>query len=187
MKRLLLVTAALAALGTVALAQQGPGTPQAPGMMGPGMMGPSMMIQQMDTNGDGVVSADEMAARHQTMFRWADEDGNGTVSREEFTNRMGYGPGAQTGNTYRDQRREERRTQNFNAFDRDGDGLITEDEWAGVSPRGPMMGGLDRDGDGALSAEELEQVPQGRGTMMGPGSGMGPGMGPGGGGGGPRR
>lgn len=170
MKRILLATAALLALGTVAVAQQG--GPGAPGR-GPAYgMGPGAMMQQLDTNGDGAISAEEFAAHRQTIFDQLDTDKSGTISQDEFTATKGVGPGAQAGNTFRDQRRAQMHAQMFTTFDTNGDGVLNTEEWADHQGRGRMLGTLDTDKDGALSAEELSQMPMGRG--MGPGQGMGP-------------
>ncbi|HRO57882.1 MAG TPA: EF-hand domain-containing protein [Burkholderiaceae bacterium] len=57
-----------------------------PGMMGggsgPGMM--TMMIVMMDTNGDGALSLEEVQAVHARMFKYADSDKDGKLTREEL-------------------------------------------------------------------------------------------------------
>jgi Ca2+-binding EF-hand superfamily protein len=91
----------------------------------------------------------------------------------------------------------------FSSFDRDGDGVVTEQELAtargermapraaqGMPMRGaanaPAFSDIDLNGDGLMTADELNAFRQqrmqggpGMGRGMGPGAGMGPGMGPG--------
>jgi len=91
----------------------------------------------------------------------------------------------------------------FSSFDRDGDGVVTEQEFAtargermaaraaqGMPMRGaanaPAFSDIDLNGDGLMTADELNAFRQqrmqggpGMGPGMGPGAGMGPGMGPG--------
>ncbi len=87
----------------------------------------------------------------------------------------------------------------FSGFDRDGDGIVTEEEFdqvraerrasraaAGAPMRGaanaPSFNDFDLNGDGRLAPEEFASVQQSR-RQGGPGMGMGPGYGRGGGGG----
>jgi hypothetical protein len=89
----------------------------------------------------------------------------------------------------------------FSSFDRDGDGVVTEQELAtargermaaraaqGMPMRGaanaPAFSDIDLNGDGLMTADELNAFRQqrmqggpGMGPGMGPGAGMGPGMG----------
>lgn len=89
----------------------------------------------------------------------------------------------------------------FSGFDRDGDGVVTEQEFAtvrgermaaraaqGMPMRGaanaPAFSDIDLNGDGLMTADELNAFRQqrmqrgpGMGPGMGPGAGMGPGMG----------
>ncbi len=41
-------------------------------------------MKKIDTNGDGAISADEHKAFAEGMFKSADKDGNGSVSRQEL-------------------------------------------------------------------------------------------------------
>lgn len=187
MKRILLATAVLVGAAGIALAQQsaptfGPGS-------GPGAMGPQYraerMLQRFDTNGDGTISQEEIAAYRTTRFTTADTDGDGVLSRDEYL-ALPRGSGAVQGMPQRDQWRDQMRARHFTALDRDGDGTVSRDEWAAQPMGYGRLAATDTDRDGTLSAEELAQMPYGgpaQGRMgAGPGmgrGGMGPGMGPG--------
>jgi len=87
----------------------------------------------------------------------------------------------------------------FDGFDRNGDGVITSDEFSavrsermaaraeqGMPMRGvanaPAFADFDQDGDGQIAPQEFrdfQQQRRGMGPGMDPGGGMGPGMGPG--------
>lgn len=53
---------------------------------GPRGPNPEQMIERLDTDGDGLLSAEELAAapQNQTMFQRLDADGDGAISEEEF-------------------------------------------------------------------------------------------------------
>jgi hypothetical protein len=134
MKRNTMIGAALAALlvaaGGVAIAQsagEGPGPGQgmmqgAGPMMGDGPMGdgPMMgrggrgqglmvMFAEIDANGDGSVTVEEVEAHRAARFAAIDADGNGNVSRQEFMDHASAQAGERAGTM-------------FDRFDADGDG-----------------------------------------------------------------
>ncbi len=89
------------------------------GQMGGGMGGQGAMMgalaEKFDTNGDGVVTADEARAGLKAQLEKYDADGNGTLSLDEFQK------------LYADLTRE-RMVDRFQALDNDGNGQVTEDE-----------------------------------------------------------
>ncbi len=129
-------------------------------------------FDQLDRNGDQSVDRDEyLAGKRSRMpdFSFADNDGNGFLSREEMATmlqamrkkRQGSGQGRMGGTP-----------PTFSDFDRDGNGILTESEF--IEARGerirqraeqgkPMRGtknimefsGIDRNGDGGVTADEF--------------------------------
>lgn len=139
------------ALGT-ASAQQPPGPGPGPGMMmGPGGgMGPGMRMMRVDLDQNGVITADEAAAWHESAFAAMDEDGDEAVTREEFLAvQMGAGPG--TGP--RAAMREQRRVQMFTMIDGNSDGKLSLEEFLGQGEA--TFAAADRDGDGKVTAWEF--------------------------------
>jgi Ca2+-binding EF-hand superfamily protein len=55
----------------------------------PGASVRAQRFEQIDVDGDGVISRDELEELHQVMFRAFDDDGDGLVSIEEFGRQMG--------------------------------------------------------------------------------------------------
>lgn len=136
--------------GATASAQQGQGPGQGM-MMGPGGgMGPGMRMMRVDLDQDGVITADEAAAWHESVFAAMDEDGDEVVTREEFMAvPMGMGPGTGPRAAMREQRRAER----FTLLDGDSDGKLTLDEF--LAQAEATFAAADRDGDGKVSAWEF--------------------------------
>jgi len=132
-----------------------------PGMQGQGMPGPGMMgnmgnrFQMMekrfelhDLNGDGAVSQAEIDQFRQDRLKTYDENKNGKLELSEFEKLWL--------NSKRD-----RMVDRFQAFDDDGDGSVTEDEFR--SPMGRMITRHDRNGDGKVTLNEMTQHPRGWG------------------------
>ena len=112
-----------------------------------------------DTNGDGVISAEEItaarAASKADMLAQFDTDGNGELSRTE-----------------RRAMRDARYDAMLLEFDADGDGELSRDEKraAKEARRASVQTMLDVNGDGEVSAEESagwEQVKEERGDKGG--------------------
>lgn len=102
---------------------------------------------QMDADGDGRVTAQEIEAFRTARFAAMDADGDGQVSRQEFMDHAS----AQAA---------ERAGAQFDRFDADGDGLLSRDAIEARRGAGPdaarMIARLDGDGDGAVTLAELE-------------------------------
>lgn len=93
-------------------------------MPGPGFMG--TMVQKFDTNGDGVVSPDELRNGLQGDLKKYDANGDGTLSLDEFAT------------FYADITRTAM-VRHFQAFDADGDGKITASEFTAPADRMGQM------------------------------------------------
>jgi Ca2+-binding EF-hand superfamily protein len=131
--------------------------------MGPGM-GHHMMkpeggfMMMMDENQDQAVSREEFENRQNARFKEADENGDGKVSHEEFTEFL---------EEERERRREMREQHMFNRLDSDGDGVISKEETSAHSQQ--MFGRMDQNGDGKIDAADRP----GNGKWKGRGDGMG--------------
>ena len=133
-KRLTIGAAALALLGGTASAQGGPGD------------GPKMgrftdrAFERLDSNGDGVISEDEMETRRADRFDFADDNNDGEITKEEFSSAA-------------QRRREEMRNRRFSEADTDGSGGISLEEFTAQAAE--RFAEMDKNGDGQLSAEEM--------------------------------
>lgn len=106
-----------------------------------GRGGPAMFMDlfgQVDADGDGAVTQDEIDAFRTAKIGAADTSGDGALSIEEFET------------LYREFTRA-RMVDAFQSLDADGDGTITEAE---IDNRvGFIVDRLDRDGDGVLTLQ----------------------------------
>lgn len=112
-------------------------------------MGPMMPeFSEVDTNSDGKLSQDEMAAHAKARFDAADTDGNGKLSAAEM---------AAAKKKQQDDRRVRKMTKMIERLDADKDGELSFDEMPGQKTRAEQMfSRIDKDGDGAISKEEME-------------------------------
>ncbi|MGV0036576.1 MAG: EF-hand domain-containing protein [Candidatus Azotimanducaceae bacterium WSBS_2022_MAG_OTU7] len=160
-----------------------------------GAMGQSMdrMMEELDTDGDEMISAEEFhQLRDQSTVErteaWMerikriDANSDGVVTMDEIqlgqtetSTRMhkffdgvdGDGDGSMTG--------KEARAAAFGFIDKDGDGYLTKAELHNAKPSGrimgrptdQMMGKFDTDDDGMISAEEFNLLDQDRNIMEG--------------------
>ncbi len=124
-------------LGTAAFADRG-----GPGGMG-GMFMQMPAFEEVDANGDGKITPEEIDAHRTARAAALDANGDGGISLEELT-------AAEAAKAA------ERAQRMMAARDADGDGVLTAAEM--MLPPAPdrMFERLDSDGDGALSREEIE-------------------------------
>lgn len=114
--------------------------------MGPGHRPPS--FEQLDANGDGKLTPEEIKRHMQARFAEADADGDGKITRQEMSDRIA---------ARQAERRERMLDRMFNWRDLDGDGALSMDEMR--DGRGlEMFARADEDGDGAVSREEFERM-----------------------------
>lgn len=134
-----------AALSTAALAR-GPGDGMM-GMMGGGEMGPMADFATLDSDGDGKVTPQELAAARAARIAGLDANGDGKLSEDEIVaHRMAQ----------MQARAAEMAKAMIAARDADGDGLLSVEEMAAPAMPARMFQRLDADGDGAISAAEME-------------------------------
>ena len=160
-KVLVLTTVAATLLGSVAFAE-----PHGKGNMGGmGMAGGPRMAQlsfaDLDTNGDGQLTLEELTARPADHFASADTDGDGGLSADEMTAMM---------LAQMQDRVAAMAAQMITRLDANKDGLVQADE---MKPMGNDGAGLERmfaimdiNGDGAVSQEEFDLVSQRLGQMQ---------------------
>lgn len=104
--------------------------------------GPRHSFEQLDTNGDGQLTRDEMQAHMKARFDAADTNGDGVMSLEEMQARG-------------QERAAKRATKMIERLDTDGDGGVSFDE-AQARRGGKMFERADTDGDGAISKAEFD-------------------------------
>lgn len=108
--------------------------------------GPRFDFAQVDTNGDGQITQEELDAHAAARFAEADNDGNGTLSTEELIARL------QARDTDRLQRGAERMIERM---DENDDGVLSAEEMA-ARDNSRMFERLDANDDGAISQEEMD-------------------------------
>ncbi|WP_165978852.1 EF-hand domain-containing protein [Antarcticimicrobium luteum] len=137
---------AVAALGTGAVLAQGQG--QMPGPMGGMGMHQRPTFEELDTDQNGTVTAEEMMAHAKGRFDAVDTDGDGKLSLEEMQ--------AQAR-----QRADAMAAQMLTRMDQNGDGVVTFDEMPGQrreSQMERMFSRADADDDGGLSKTEFDRA-----------------------------
>ncbi|WDI32132.1 hypothetical protein PUV54_02865 [Hyphococcus flavus] len=93
--------------------------------------------EKMDTNGDGEITADEMSDRFAAHLEEADTDGSGGISKEEMK-------------AFRQARRDARREARNP--DKNDDGVVDRTEFINAAQE--RFDRMDKDGDGVLSEDE---------------------------------
>ncbi|MFK5998440.1 MAG: EF-hand domain-containing protein [Rhodobacterales bacterium] len=108
---------------------------------GPGML--AQRFDEIDTNSDGFITKDEMAAHHNTEFSQKDTDGDGALSKAEVKAAMM-------------KRMQMRLDRMFARMDKDKDGKIAQSEMKKGGAH--MFKRLDADKDGKISKAEVENM-----------------------------
>ncbi|WP_171096989.1 EF-hand domain-containing protein [Ruegeria sp. HKCCD7255] len=98
-------------------------------------------FQELDANGDGVISEAEVTAFGQQRFGAADTDGDGQLSLEELQ------ASAQA-------RASERASKMFDKHDVNQDGFLSTDELPKPRRGAKMFERIDADGNGTISEQE---------------------------------
>lgn len=132
-------TMILSVLGAAMVASAGFAVAQ-----GKGGHGERPSFEEVDTNGDGKITRDEMQAHAATRFGEADSDGDGAISRAEMLAKAMA-------------RAEKRVDRMMGRMDADDDGKVSQAEMQQMRDKhmGRMIERMDTDGDGALSKEEF--------------------------------
>ena len=101
--------------------------------------GPKFSIEEMDTNGDQMISKDEIAAHAKARFDQVDRNDDGKLSADEMA---AHGEKEMT-----------------KRMDADDDGMLSFDEMQAKQQKhmDNIFSRLDADADGMLSAQELEK------------------------------
>ena len=113
---------------------------------GPRGFGPHITFAELDANGDGQVTAEELAALRSNRFDAQDTNGDGLLSVDEMT-------------AAAVKRASERAAKHIERMmkkrDANGDGQISLAELPGQGRSEKMLKHMDENGDGTLSADEF--------------------------------
>ncbi len=141
-----------AVLGSAAMADRGMG-----GAGGPGGRGAILTenFAAIDTNTDGKITQEELAAYRTSEFAAADTNGDGALSAEELQAQMLA------------QMLSRQSARMIDNLDDDGNGTLSAAE-LGEGPVAENFARIDTDNDGAISQEEAEAVAE-RGGRRGEG------------------
>jgi len=111
-----------------------------------------IQFQLADLDGDGVISADEAAIRHEETFAIIDADDDDTLTLGEYLAvRFGGGPQG-PGLGPRRAEMDKRKRARFNSMDTDGDGIVRKSEFLAAGEE--QHKAADTDGDGKVSIWE---------------------------------
>lgn len=162
MKRAILISGltALALAGTAVMGvASSHGKPGMGGHMGGhmggfmGERGAMMPFEEIDTDADGKITAEEMKAHADARFAEADADKDGLVDATEMQAHMLAQATA---------RMQERSARMIEMMDTDADGKLSAAEMQAGPREGDrferMLSRLDKDEDGAISREEMEEA-----------------------------
>lgn len=97
----------------------------------------------LDTDGNGELTREELAAQGAARFDAADADGNGLLSAEELT-------------AFSAQRAEDRAARMIERMDANGDGQLSPDELRERRNAGRMFDRIDSDNSGTITQAEYD-------------------------------
>lgn len=125
--------------------------------------GPVLNFEEIDANGDGKLTQDEMKAHAKARFKAADTDGNGKLSADEMK-----AAAQKREEERRAQRAERMASRMIERMDKDGDKELSFDEMPGqMTQADRMFARVDADGDGAISKDEMEKARERFGERQG--------------------
>lgn len=104
-----------------------------------------MMFEEIDADGNGEITLEEMTLYRAGRFTGADTDQDGKLSRAELEARAF-------------ERMQARVERMLKRHDTDGDGLLSPDELGKPDRQARMFERMDADQSGGISAEEMEQA-----------------------------
>ncbi len=108
--------------------------------------GERMNFETLDADGNGEITAEDIATLRDNRFNDVDTNGDGSVTLEEFTAAAGA-------------RASERAAKQFERLDADGDGVLSRDVLESRGRGGPaerMISRFDTNDSGGIDAEEFE-------------------------------
>ncbi|KMK68104.1 EF-hand domain-containing protein [Puniceibacterium sp. IMCC21224] len=109
-----------------------------------------LMFDEMDTNGDGEITLDEIEAQGAARFATADTDGDGLLSADELAAQ------AQARKAERMAAREAEMTERMiERRDANDDGMLSPEEMQGRRDPADMFKRVDANGDGVVTAVEF--------------------------------
>lgn len=101
--------------------------------------------QRLDTNGDGIISRDEILAARQRLFSRLDRNGDGVIDQAEIE-------AARDAVMDRAEAMQARMGNAMRRMDTNGDGKVSAEEFRVGTP---LFALADRNGDGKLSPDEI--------------------------------
>lgn len=104
--------------------------------------GGAAMMQRFDANGDGKVTADELAEVRTKAMNTYDADKDGSLTLDEFKGLW-------------NEFMQRRQVRGFQHLDTDGDGKLTMDELK--TPTEHMFSRMDRNDDGVISDDDMKR------------------------------
>lgn len=105
-------------------------------------------FQRIDTNGDGVISRDEVLAARQRLFARLDHNGDGVIDQAEIE-------AARDAVMDRAEAMQARIGNAMRRMDTNGDGKVSAEEFRVGTPLSDLA---DRNGDGKLSPDEIDFI-----------------------------
>ena len=112
--------------------------------------GYQITFAELDTNNDGMITAEDIENYHEERFNNIDLNGDGMISEEEWSSKL---------DDQISERRKSRISRMFDKIDDNDDGMISSDEMpAKRMDFDRMLKKLDRDGDGAISETEFNEA-----------------------------